>query len=137
MAGDRNPPPPETAPATSPSRERRPGNVELRDELRRRAWECLGLERDAAGLRELLAFLAAARRQVPMWPADRAAAEDANLADVARAMAASALFREESRGAHFRTDFPDADDARFRGHTLLDGAGPRLVDVELPSVVHA
>jgi succinate dehydrogenase/fumarate reductase flavoprotein subunit len=52
-------------------------------------------------------------------------------------MAASALFREESRGAHFRTDFPETDDARFRGHTLLEGGIPRLADTERPVAVEA
>jgi aspartate oxidase len=42
-------------------------------------------------------------------------------------MATSALFREERRGGHFRTDFPDLD-ARFHGHTRLDPSGPRLVE---------
>jgi succinate dehydrogenase/fumarate reductase flavoprotein subunit len=52
-------------------------------------------------------------------------------------MARSAVFRQESRGAHFRTDFPRPDDQRFRGHTLLDGAGVRLADVEEPLAVRA
>ena len=46
-------------------------------------------------------------------------------------MAASARFREESRGSHYRLDFPRPDD-RFRGHTMLAGGVPRLVDVETP-----
>jgi L-aspartate oxidase len=58
-------------------------------------------------------------------PASRDEAEARNLRDVAAAMAACALFREESRGAHFRTDFPGADD-RFAGHTLLAGGAPQL-----------
>ena len=61
----------------------------------------------------------------------RAAAEDRNLLDVAWAMAASARFREESRGIHYRLDFPRPDD-RFRGHTMLVGGALRLVDVETP-----
>ncbi len=101
------------------------------EELRPRAWEALGLERDGAGLRALLADLA---RAGPPRAAvrSRAEAEARNLADVARAMASSALFREESRGGHFRRDFPERDEARFLGHTLLDAGGPRLVDVESP-----
>ncbi len=39
--------------------------------------------------------------------------------DVAEAIAHSALIREESRGAHFRTDFPKRDDANFLVHHLL------------------
>jgi L-aspartate oxidase len=108
-----------------------------REELQRRTWSGLGLERDAGGLRSLLSWLAAQREHVAGAPADRAAAEEHNLVDVAQAMARSALFREESRGGHFRSDFPQADDVRFRGHTLLDAGGPRLVGVDAPVAVEA
>ncbi|MPZ60865.1 MAG: fumarate reductase (quinol) flavoprotein subunit [Propionibacteriales bacterium] len=39
--------------------------------------------------------------------------------DVAETMVQSALRREESRGAHQRTDFPARDDARFLAHSLV------------------
>jgi fumarate reductase flavoprotein subunit len=39
--------------------------------------------------------------------------------DVAEAIVACALRREESRGAHQRTDFPRRDDARFLAHSLV------------------
>jgi L-aspartate oxidase len=94
------------------------------------AWSGLGLERDAAGLRRLLGDLEPLRAALAGRPPLRAVAEARNLADVAWAMACCALFREESRGAHFRTDFPKADDARFRGHTRLEGGAPRLTDVD-------
>jgi fumarate reductase flavoprotein subunit len=38
--------------------------------------------------------------------------------DVAEAMVNSALLREESRGAHQRTDFPKRDDAKFLKHSM-------------------
>jgi len=44
--------------------------------------------------------------------------ELANLLDIAECMLASGLQREESRGAHQRTDFPDRDDDRFLIHHL-------------------
>jgi L-aspartate oxidase len=43
--------------------------------------------------------------------------EVANLVDVGRALVAAALARQESRGAHFRSDFPEAVDAF--GHRLV------------------
>ncbi len=48
--------------------------------------------------------------------------------EIAEVMALSALRRQESRGAHYRVDFPKRDDANFLNHTLAyrsDG-GPRL-----------
>jgi fumarate reductase flavoprotein subunit len=57
-----------------------------------------------------------------------AALELGNLLDVAEAVAASALSRRESRGAHTRSDFKKRDDQNFLHHTLchFDPAGPRL-----------
>jgi succinate dehydrogenase / fumarate reductase flavoprotein subunit len=47
-----------------------------------------------------------------------AAFELGSICDLARAIAESALFREESRGAHYRLDFPRRDDDRWLKHTL-------------------
>ncbi|MBO9357931.1 MAG: succinate dehydrogenase flavoprotein subunit [Thermomicrobium sp.] len=41
------------------------------------------------------------------------------LLDCAEAITASALAREESRGAHYREDFPARDDANWLKHTLI------------------
>ncbi len=55
-----------------------------------------------------------------------AALELTNMLDVAECILASGLHREESRGAHQRTDFTARDDERFLAHTLVhrnpDGA---------------
>ena len=40
-----------------------------------------------------------------------------NYATLARLMARAALWREESRGGHYRADFPERDDARWRVHS--------------------
>jgi fumarate reductase flavoprotein subunit len=47
-----------------------------------------------------------------------AALELSFMLDVAEAIVASALRREESRGAHQRTDFPARDDQRYLAHSL-------------------
>jgi fumarate reductase flavoprotein subunit len=48
-----------------------------------------------------------------------AAFELSFMLDVAGAIVTSALRREESRGAHQRTDFPARDDQRFLAHSLV------------------
>jgi len=42
-----------------------------------------------------------------------------SLLDISEAVIECALAREESRGAHYREDFPKRDDARFLKHTLI------------------
>ncbi|MDQ4490250.1 succinate dehydrogenase flavoprotein subunit [Sinomonas sp. ASV486] len=41
------------------------------------------------------------------------------LLDLAEAMTVAALHRKESRGGHYREDFPDRDDANWMKHTML------------------
>jgi succinate dehydrogenase flavoprotein subunit len=53
-----------------------------------------------------------------------AALELSFMLDIAEAIVASALQRQESRGAHQRTDFPHRDDGRFLVHSLAE----RLAD---------
>jgi L-aspartate oxidase len=58
-------------------------------------------------------------------PPDVRSWETTNLHTVATALLGSALAREETRGSHWREDFPERDDALWSGHldvTLADGA---------------
>ena len=51
--------------------------------------------------------------------------EATNLLTISTALTAAATLREETRGSHWREDFPGRDDARWSGHfdvTLVDGA---------------
>jgi L-aspartate oxidase len=68
-------------------------------EVREEMWRDAGLIRDSAGLERL------AQNPHPL----------------ARLIAESALARQESRGGHFRTDFPFEDD-RFAAHTVTRNA---------------
>lgn len=87
-----------------------------RSDLQPLMWDAAGLSRNAADLAEAAAELAAWR--VPEVT-DAKSAEDANLLVVARAVVASAQARQESRGGHFRSDFPLADPARARHSSVL------------------
>ena len=74
--------------------------------LKRLMWDAVAIERDASGLTaasdQLLRWAAA----VPA-PRDRAGYELRALLTCARIGTAAALTREESRGAHYRSDFPE------------------------------
>jgi L-aspartate oxidase len=140
MESDANPSPPETplADAAPPSRgESAALTADERKDLQVEAWTHQGLSRESGGLRAVLGFLDGMRSRLPQAPVSRAAAELRNLVAVATAMARSALFREESRGGHYRSDFPEKDDRRFLGHTCLDDRGLRLVPVEQPVPLEA
>jgi L-aspartate oxidase len=81
-------------------------------------WRDVGVLRHAGGLRRAQALLEealAAARGAPAPPAHEArrAAETTNLVTVGRLVARAALRREESRGAHYREDFPARDDRRW------------------------
>lgn len=76
-----------------------------RIELQRHLWDHAGLGRDRAGLQ-------VAAKQLRSWRAELstvAGREDENLRQVGRIVVAAALARQESRGAHFRADYPTPD----------------------------
>jgi L-aspartate oxidase len=80
-------------------------------------WEKVGIVRDAAGLAEATLTLSMWERSAPK-PLDRPSHELSNLLVAGRLVAEAALIRQESRGAHYRTDFPQASDA-WRRHTVF------------------
>lgn len=49
-----------------------------------------------------------------------------NLSCAASLIIRSALFRKESRGLHYTTDYPEKDDKNWRGYTVLYGDGISL-----------
>ncbi|MFI7481350.1 L-aspartate oxidase [Kocuria sp. M1R5S2] len=96
-------------------------------------WAGAGVLRDRAGLEALDRHLAGLRtpaaRPVPGAPAPaRAELENRNLLTVGRAVVAAALHRTESRGAHFREDFPapDPEQARRTAWRLERAVAPTL-----------
>jgi succinate dehydrogenase/fumarate reductase flavoprotein subunit len=95
---------------------------ELTRELKDAMWEGAGVVRDRVGLeqaRDRLEDLGErlAAVAVPGGTAANPAWQEtldlANQLTVARVIVASALAREESRGAHYRADHPEQDDARW------------------------
>ncbi len=84
----------------------------------------VGVLRDLKGLDEAEGGLAALADTDAATPSTENW-EATNLLTVAAALVQAARRREETRGSHWRDDFPDRDDARWRGHldTVLAGDG--------------
>ena len=82
----------------------------VRKRVKRTMWERVGILRDRdsleRGLEEFDQILASS-----LGSASR------NFVTLAKLVATAALWREESRGGHFRTDFPEAKD-EFRVHSI-------------------
>ena len=81
------------------------------DSIRHEMWTRVGLLRDASGLGRARAEIERARRALPPGPS-----EAHNLILVAGLVAAAAEVRRESRGAHYRIDYPATDPAWQRRH---------------------
>jgi L-aspartate oxidase len=79
------------------------------DRIRLLMWEHAGIDRSAKGLREGLAQLADISKRL-----SPGATEERNLAVTAQLITEAALLRKESRGGHFRHDFP-REKKKWRG----------------------
>jgi L-aspartate oxidase len=89
-------------------------------------WRDVGIVRTASGLKAAIKHLNDISPRVAR-PQTRRAHEAQNLHALGLLVARSAVAREESRGAHYRTDFPTHDDARFLKHSIIKGDSIRFV----------
>jgi L-aspartate oxidase len=88
-----------------------------REAIQALMWDDVGIVRDGDGL-------ARAKRTLAGWqsrleaPTDRPSQEAADLLTCGRLATEAALIREESRGAHYRTDFPEPRE-EWRRHVVF------------------
>lgn len=87
-------------------------------QLRKTLWDKVGIIREHQGLADAVRQLQELVIQDPI-PLDRQYHEAHNMLTVARLIAASALARRESRGAHYRTDMPFKDDSTPPRHSFV------------------
>ena len=85
-------------------------------------WSNVGIIRSKEGLEEAAGVFTAWEASLPRG-GGRAERELANMVTLSRLMAESALAREESRGAHFRTDFPETSEAWVRHRVFMKAGG--------------
>ncbi len=98
-------------------------------------WRQMGVERSDATMREALGTFAFWSRAVGSLPLDTDnSIELVNMLTVARLATFAALERTESRGTHFRTDYPERNDEDWCAHleqVPVRGAGGAVERVEL------
>jgi len=118
--------------STKPDSERKPGPAgsdshaeEIVQNIQNLMWKDVGIVRAGAGLKNGILHLEELRPRVA-HPQTRRGHEAQNLVAAGLLVARSALAREESRGAHYRTDFPDHNDAKFLKHSIIHGDAIRF-----------
>ncbi len=84
----------------------------VRKRVRRLMWDRVGIIRSRETIKRALWEF----EQIARAPLARASR---NFLNVATLIARSALWREESRGAHYRTDYPQRDDDDWRIHSIV------------------
>ncbi len=102
------------------------GIEELIGQIQDLLWKHAGIVRTRSGMSEAIKVLEGLAPRVS-HPRTRRACEAANLRLAGLLVARSALAREETRGAHYRTDFPGHDDKRFLKHSVVKGESLRFV----------
>lgn len=101
---------------------------DLREDLETTMWECVGVVREESDLKEGIDRIESYKERL-----ERVSVEGSkrynltwnevmdvrNLIVAAEMVARSALFREESRGAHYRNDFPEPDDENWLANVYV------------------
>jgi L-aspartate oxidase len=101
--------------------------------LREVMWSDVGLVRDAEKMGRAVRIILNLESGLSPRPPRRAGLEARNLLFVGRLIAESALRREESRGSHWRFDFPRPEPGRGRHAIIAPGApAPDLPILERP-----
>ena len=96
----------------------------IKDVIRETLWKNVSIERNGEGLQETLAELqdlmeTLGRVLTNPEAVDVATVETVNMLNVALMITQSALARTESRGAHYRADFPTQDDTEWQRRILI------------------
>jgi L-aspartate oxidase len=94
-------------------------------EVQQLMWSSVGIVRSRQGLAEAERDLQAAAERLPL-PFSRRNCEARNIHTAALLITRSAIARRESRGAHYRTDYPSHDDVKFKKHSIVTEKGVRF-----------
>lgn len=101
--------------------------IEFKNNLKKLMWEKVGIVRDEKNLNEVLRQLQEMEKELNDLKVENkaqyntelvTALEVINMVEIAILVVKSAILRRESRGAHFRSDFPESNDAWKRSIVL-------------------
>lgn len=90
--------------------------TEARHKLQVTMWEKVGILRDESSLKQALQIVEQLYNDIGPGDDELAYYEMVNMLTVARIIIQAALWRTESRGGHYRTDYPKRDDLRWLRH---------------------
>ena len=127
-AADHGRPAPAPAVTPSPSSPAPRSGALSESGVRNLMWRNVGLFRDGSRLARALATLVEWAAAVAQPATDARAARLASVVTVGCLMARAALRREESRGAHFRSDFPARNDIDWARHVTESRNGVAGID---------
>lgn len=110
----------------SPTKQGELNLEDVENSLRSLMWRAVGVERSESDLRE-------AEEMIDFWCSyvldkefsTSAGWELQNMLTVCKLMVIAARQRQESRGVHYRCDFPGRDDAKWRHHVALKNPSAR------------
>jgi L-aspartate oxidase len=92
--------------------------TDMRNSIQSLMWRQAGILRHGESLQRALAQMFTWRDYVQQVELRGVSAQEMeNMLEVAIAVVRGALWREESRGTHYRSDYPERDDVRFKLHS--------------------
>jgi L-aspartate oxidase len=93
---------------------------DIRNSLKSLMWRCVGVQRDQERLDEAARMIGNWQSYVQAMQFDELGGwELQNMLTVSATIVAAARAREETRGVHRRTDFPQLDELRWRRHLVV------------------
>jgi L-aspartate oxidase len=110
--------------STAPSQSSTDPDALIRD-IQQLMWNKVGIVRSRQGLKEAIEHLQSLSPCLPQ-ATSRRSCEACNVHAAALLIARSAQARLESRGAHYRTDYPSHDDVRFKKHSVISASAVKF-----------
>jgi len=105
---------------------------ETRNALQHLMWQKVGILREGKELKEALRHLVHLSAHFKSHSAERVEYELINLMTVGELIILSAMAREESRGAHYRSDYPCRNEQKFKKHSVTSKSN----HVEFVEITH-